>query len=791
MIARSSELSVAQRFAILTGRYIRPTIAVLLAVAAAVAGILAAGELRAPQIGFSFGLDGTVVEVLPGSEAVRVGMRRGDILIRINGRPLAEASPYYARRQTGTTVTYEFLRDGTSREVVASWTPPMVRETIRRLMYYILAATFWVMGLGIFVSRPHIITNQLFLAVGSAAAAALWLTPFTRYAYPWAQQAIFVAHFVGGASFLHLHLRFPITQERSVRGLIGLSYLVAIGLSLVALTVHPSWLIDLINFRAVVNLYFLSTVLIGLFAMARAYRLGSGNARRRVRLIVAGTILGMLPLLATYVMIYFAGLNAPVDLAAAVLVLIPLTYALSLRDLDLMAVDYLVFRLLVVLVIGLVIIASYYVVLVVAAWIYPPLAEGTIAGALACLVVAQGLTPPIRRTVASSVGWVFHGQSEDPSVVLAESVRRLADRLDLETLWDVLCQRVPAAIGVTQSALYVRVGTGRFRRVGKNSGWPPSLSLSELPATLSTEPPPSQPVSCDFASGEHQVRWIVPLALTGRVHGLWLVGPRLKDESFSPRDLQLMQDAADQGAFVIQALELVGRLRHELERTESYANELRETYALLFRAQESERGRLSRDLHDGVLQQLYGLDMTLQRLKEQAETPTSVAYKITDVQAEILEAARRTRSICYGLRPGDLQQVGLSGALRRLARDCEERTDLEVKVEIEPQQKRIDEEVEVTLYYIAQEALNNVIKHSRAQHAEVVLRIGVENVSLFIQDDGVGFDLEQVEGRRLGLVGIQQRVDALGGTHVVETEPASGTALTILLPLPRSSETSE
>lgn len=767
----------------------RPAIALILAVTAFVAGILAAGELHAPHIGFSFAPDGKVVEVLPGSEAARVDIRPGDILTRINGRPLGDASPYYVRRQTGESVSYEISRGESTRVIVAVWSPPLSRELVRRLMYYLLAATFWVLGLGIFVSRPHGLVNQLFLSLGSAAAGALWLTPFTRYAYPWAQQWIFVAHFVAGATLLHLHFRFPIVQARSLRGLIVVTYLAAIVLSLVALTIEPGLLIARAGFRSVVNVFFLITVLVALISLARAYRLGSGHARRRVRLIVAGTILGMLPLIVAYISIYFGGLNAPMDIAASALVLIPLTYALSLRKLDLMAVDFLVFRVLVILVMGLVVLVSYYVVLLIAAWIYPPLADETFAGALACLIVAQGLTPPIRRTVASSVGWLFHGQSEDPSVVLAESVRRLADKLDLKTLWDVLCQRVPAAIGVTQAALYVREENGRFRRVGSVSDWPTSLSLDELPTALSAKPP-CRPVACNFVVGRSQIRWIVPLGLTGEVYGLWVVGPRLKDESFSPLDLQLMQDAADQGAFVIRVLELVGRLRRELERTEGYAKELSEAYALLFRAQESERGRLSRDLHDGVLQHLYALDMALQRLKGHATISPLVSRQIADVQTELVEAAQKTRSICYGLRPGDLQKAGLSGALRRLARDCEARSKIEVAVQILPPGKRIDEEMEATLYYIAQEGLNNVVKHSRAQYAEVSLTVDVEKVRLFIQDDGVGFNLEQVEGRRLGLVGIQQRVDAFGGTLVVESEPGGGSALTILLPLPAPSRSS-
>jgi signal transduction histidine kinase len=209
-------------------------------------------------------------------------------------------------------------------------------------------------------------------------------------------------------------------------------------------------------------------------------------------------------------------------------------------------------------------------------------------------------------------------------------------------------------------------------------------------------------------------------------------------------------------------------------------------------AQEEERKRISRELHDETGQSLTSLIIGLKLLsqKNDLEQARVMAEDLRRVAYMTLEDVHR---LAVELRPTVLDDMGLIAALERYVTEYKHQqgimvVDLEVHNQV---MERLPSEVETTLYRIVQEALTNVAKYAKARNVSIVLEIRTEGVNLIIEDDGVGFDVEQVlsernQGRQnLGLAGMQERSALLGGTFEIESKPGRGTTLYVRLLLER------
>jgi two-component system sensor histidine kinase UhpB len=201
----------------------------------------------------------------------------------------------------------------------------------------------------------------------------------------------------------------------------------------------------------------------------------------------------------------------------------------------------------------------------------------------------------------------------------------------------------------------------------------------------------------------------------------------------------------------------------------------------LMKAQEEERRRISRELHDETGQALMVLRFHLEMLAGDATSQEEKA-KIR----ESLEVLDRTieglRRIIARLSPRVLEEFGLLTALGRQTQFLSRQTGMKAHVELPEDLPAIDHDVEVVLYRSVQEALHNIRKHSGARSFNVRLRAAGEKVLLEIEDDGVGFSTRTAEQRGFGLTGMRERVAALAGSMKVHSERGKGTQIRILLP---------
>jgi signal transduction histidine kinase len=203
---------------------------------------------------------------------------------------------------------------------------------------------------------------------------------------------------------------------------------------------------------------------------------------------------------------------------------------------------------------------------------------------------------------------------------------------------------------------------------------------------------------------------------------------------------------------------------------------------------EAERQRIAHALHDETQQLLANVSIVLEGLR--AEAPASCDERITEVRTQLHTLSERVRELSHELRPTILDELGLVPALRFLADGLSRATPLEVEVEAEACGP-LPDRLETPLYRIAQEALANVVDHSRARRAVVRVRRRRRALRLSIDDDGIGFDVASTlqtgftRDRGLGLAGIRERVGALAGTLEIHSTPGGGSRILIEVPLPR------
>ncbi len=214
--------------------------------------------------------------------------------------------------------------------------------------------------------------------------------------------------------------------------------------------------------------------------------------------------------------------------------------------------------------------------------------------------------------------------------------------------------------------------------------------------------------------------------------------------------------------------------------------ELQKLSAELVSAQESERRRLSRELHDQVGQVLSAMMLTLGSLGSsiKANRPDEALRQLQLVQDMTEENARVVRNLSLLLRPTMLDDLGLLSALKWLAREVSRNSTLQVDVAAEDCPDDLPEEHRTCVYRVTQEAVRNVSRHAAARHARIYVKREANILRVSVQDDGKGFDAGQETG--VGILGMEERVARLGGRLKVESERGRGTIVSFELPLPQN-----
>jgi signal transduction histidine kinase len=259
----------------------------------------------------------------------------------------------------------------------------------------------------------------------------------------------------------------------------------------------------------------------------------------------------------------------------------------------------------------------------------------------------------------------------------------------------------------------------------------------------------------------------VPLIVRDEAIGVMVAADKQgRDMRFSEDDLRLAEAFAARAAV---AVDLSARVT-------------RDSLSRVVAAQELERKRLARELHDETGQALTSILLGLKDLEgaDDARVRRDVVASLRELVSSTLQDVRR---LAVELRPSALDDFGLVAAVKRLAETFGEQTGITVDVEARLDDERLPSEIETTLYRIIQEALTNVVKHSRARSVSVLLTRKDHSALAVIEDDGRGFDTEAVDGEGLGLVGMRERVGLLDGRLQIESPEGGGTTVVAEVPV--------
>jgi signal transduction histidine kinase len=352
---------------------------------------------------------------------------------------------------------------------------------------------------------------------------------------------------------------------------------------------------------------------------------------------------------------------------------------------------------------------------------------------------------PARDRARRLADRLAYGKRATPYEVLAEFSERMSESYATEDVLPRMAEILRAGAGATSAGVWLRVGS--TLRPEAAAGEP----LERAPVAIEGDTLP------EF-SREHAVEVRHQGELLGTLSVL--MAPA---DPMTPAKDKLVRDLAAQAGLVLRNVRLIEELRASRQR--------------LVAAQDEERRKIERNLHDGAQQQLVALSVKLRLTEQLAERePAKAKEMLAALQTDTSDALENLRDLARGIYPPLLADRGIAAALEAQARNSAVPTTVEF-TDVE----RYTPEVEATIYFCALEALQNIAKYAAASRARI--RIGHDDghVTFEIEDDGAGFEAAKI-GYGTGLRGMADRLDAIGGSLEVRSAPGRGTTITGRLP---------
>jgi signal transduction histidine kinase len=364
---------------------------------------------------------------------------------------------------------------------------------------------------------------------------------------------------------------------------------------------------------------------------------------------------------------------------------------------------------------------------------------------------------------------------------LNEVGNALATETDVARLLDLVARRLRELLDARIVAVMLPAGDDELRfaavageggegflgqtlqRAASKSGRVYELGRSERSDSVLDDPDVDHDVVRGF--GARTGLW-VPLIVRQRTIGLIAIHDKLgADARFTDNDLRLAETFASRAAVAVDLSQRIAR----------------DSLRRIVDAQELERRRLARELHDETGQALSSILLGLKALEEKVESDEA-RRAVSDVRELVVATLHDVRRLAVELRPKVLDDFGLVPALERLIEAFGAQTGIGVRFESGLSAERLPAEMETALYRIVQESLTNIVKHSRARNVSVVLIRKPGAVAAVIEDDGQGFDPASVRDGGFGLDGMRERVGLLDGRFQVESVPGAGATLVAEVP---------
>lgn len=409
--------------------------------------------------------------------------------------------------------------------------------------------------------------------------------------------------------------------------------------------------------------------------------------------------------------------------------------------------------------------------------------DSRVVAALALAVLVSFLAQPLRQRLEKAVARLLYGEEPRGLMALARLGYAAAPSLDAGELGPRIAAAARGALGAPWAGIWLYAagdGSGALRPLavsgaepGPSAVLPPRVptALIELSGGVLFADLPVEVAEALRPLFANEPAVVGSLTSTGNLIGLIACGARPKDP-FGDEEVELLAAVARESALALRNIRLEEELRQRLEQIEQQAAELHSSRQRLVTAQDQERRRIERDLHDGAQQQLVALAARLRRATH-AEGPR-LDRVLEELADEAEEAVFTLQELARGIYPSLLADRGLHASLQAHAA----RLPANVRIEVEPRmhRRRLEPDLEAAFYFVGLEAMTNAVKHAPGAHITVSLRADrqTRTVALEVHDDGPGFD----SGASMSSGGLQNmadRIAALGGVLSVESVPGGGT----------------
>ncbi len=499
-----------------------------------------------------------------------------------------------------------------------------------------------------------------------------------------------------------------------------------------------------------------SIVLLAAGAAALVVRYRSGNAELRQQIkwvgLAAGAFVGV-QLVLTAVIV---ASNAETVVATAIgfgsaflaLIGLPVAITVAILKYGLYEIDLIINRAVVytLLAAGVTIV---YVAIVVGVGALLGSHGGPVLTIVAAVAIAL-LFQPLRQRAQAVANRIVYGERASPYQVLSEFADSMANTLPLEEQLDRMVALLASGTGATRAEVWIRVGP-ELRAV---AAWPGDATM-----------PPPLAGGGDDASAFDGATAVFPVRQGDERLGAIAVH-KPPNEPLAPAEAALAEHVASQAGLVVRNVRLTAELRRTID-------ELRASRRRLIEAQDLERRKIERNLHDGAQQQLVALGVQLgllERLARAVPDADRVTAAIPQLQEMVAGALEDLRDLARGIYPPLLADRGLAVALDGQARKAAVPTTVDADGI-----GRFDRQVEAAVYFCTLEALQNVAKYAGATATTVRLRSDDGWLSFEVQDDGRGFELDHASGS--GIQGMADRLDAIGGSLAIDSAPGTGTVV--------------
>lgn len=220
----------------------------------------------------------------------------------------------------------------------------------------------------------------------------------------------------------------------------------------------------------------------------------------------------------------------------------------------------------------------------------------------------------------------------------------------------------------------------------------------------------------------------------------------------------------------------VAKLQAEQERQRRFTEQLMES-------QENERRRIAAELHDGLGQQILVIKNRAELAQRMMSAPEHAVCQLEEIVSSASSAITDVRNITHDLRPVHLERFGLTEALTAMCKDIQQTSSLDIQFQIDNIDDHIPAERQIHFYRVVQEGIANILKHARAENVSFIVKTSQAGIRAQLWDDGIGFDIGKRQASQgLGLSGMQERMQSLGGSVIFESDPSQGTTLTLTIP---------